>query len=118
MKGAPQKKFRPVNLRQQVNAERKRSNLVFFTLTGIALLYFGITLLAGDNGLLKYLDLQKARQKLDSDIVSLDKQNREMKKQVESLRNDPFYIEKSAREEFGLAKKNELIFQFEDARKK
>lgn len=118
MKVVPRKKVRPLNLRQQVNAERKRNNFVFFALTGIALLYFGVTLLAGDNGLLKYFELQKAKQKLDSEIVALDKQNREMKKHVDSLKNDPFYIEKSAREEFGLAKKNELIFQFEDARKK
>lgn len=118
MKAAPRKKVRPVNLRQQVNAERKRNNLIFFTLTGIALAYLGITLLAGENGLMKYLELQKTRQKLDTEIVALDKQNQVLKKQVESLRNDPFYIEKSAREEFGLAKKNELIFQFEDPRKK
>lgn len=118
MKAAPRKKVRTVNLRQQVNAERKRNNLIFFTLTGIALAYLGITLLAGDNGLIKYFELQKTRQKLDADIIALDHQNKQLKKQVDSLKNDPFYIEKSAREEFGLAKKNELIFQFEDARKK
>ncbi len=50
MKGAPRKKFRTVNLRQQVNAERKRNNLIFFTLTGVALLYLGITLLTGKTG--------------------------------------------------------------------
>lgn len=118
MKGMPRKKFRTVNLRQQVNAERKRNNLIFFTVTGVALLYLGITLLTGENGLMKYLELQKTQQKLTAEIVTLDQQNKQLKKQVDALKNDPFYIEKSAREEFGLAKKNELIFQFEDARKK
>ncbi len=117
MKVAP-KKYRTRNLRQQVDAERQRRNTVFYAVTGILLIYLGITLLAGENGIFKYLELQKNKQNLDTEIASLEKQNKDLKKQVNSLKHDPFYIEKSAREEFGLAKKNELIFQFEDSRKK
>lgn len=117
MKVAP-RKYGPRNLRQQVDAERRRRNIVFFACAGILLIYLGITLLASDNGIFKYMALQKNKEKLDAEIVALEKQNGELKKQVHSLKNDPFYIEKSAREEFGLAKKNELIFQFEDTRKK
>lgn len=115
---AATRKYGPRNLRQQVDAERRSRNAVFFTLAGILLIYLGITLFAGENGFFKYSALQKNKEKLNAEIITLENQNREMKKQVNALKNDPFYIEKSAREEFGLAKKNELIFQFEDARKK
>jgi cell division protein FtsB len=114
----PKKRVRKLNLRQQVEAERRRNNIIFFTITGVVMLYLGFTLLAGENGLMNYLQLRSAQQKLNTEILLLDNQNRQLKKQVESLKNDPFYIEKSAREDFGLAKKNELIFQFEEARKK
>jgi len=112
------KKTGPRNLRQQVDAERWKKNAVFFGLTGLVLIYLCITLLVGDNGLFKYWELRKTKTKLDSEITGLEKQNTELKKQVNALKNDPYYIEKSAREEYGLARKNELIFQFEDPAKK
>ncbi|MBN2655097.1 MAG: septum formation initiator family protein [Nitrospirae bacterium] len=109
--------IKPRNLRQQVAVERKRRNLVFFTVISLALIYLGINLLFGDMGLIKYMQLKNNKAKLETEIKTIKSENEAMKHQVTSLKQDPYYIEKYAREEYGLAKPDEYIFQFQkDAR--
>lgn len=111
------KQARAKNLRQQVVEERKRRNLLFFTIAAAALIYLGITLLAGNMGFFKYRELKKAQHRLERDISTLEEENRTLERHVTALKEDRFYIEKYAREEYGLAKPDEYIFQFkEDAR--
>ncbi|MCE5312171.1 MAG: septum formation initiator family protein [Nitrospiraceae bacterium] len=105
--------IKPRNLRQQVAVERKRRGMVFFTIITIALVYLSINLLFGDMGLIKYMELNKNKAKLETEIKSIKTENDAMKQQVSSLKTDPFYIEKYAREEYGLAKPDEYIFQFQ-----
>ncbi|MBF0559522.1 MAG: septum formation initiator family protein [Nitrospirae bacterium] len=102
------------NLRQQVTFERKRRNLIFFTVVSLAVLYMLFAVVFGNMGLLKYRSLTKIKSRLDTEIVSLDKENNALKTHVDSLKNDNYYIEKYAREEYGLARPNEYIFQFKD----
>lgn len=101
------------NLRQQVNTEKRRRNIIFFTLIILAFIYLSVTLLIGDMGLPKYLHLQKNKKKIEAEIKIMEKENKALKTEVEALKKDPYYIEKSAREEFWLAKPDELIFQFQ-----
>ncbi|MDX9714158.1 MAG: septum formation initiator family protein [Dissulfurispiraceae bacterium] len=105
--------IRPKNLRQQVAVERKRRNIVFFTAISLAFIYLGINLLFGDMGLIKYMQLKKNKVKLEAEIETIILENKSIKQQVTSLKQDPFYIEKHAREEYGLAKPDEYIFQFQ-----
>lgn len=107
-------RIRPKNLRQQVTAERKKSAVIFFTIIILALLYIGTTMLIGNLGLIKYLGLKKTKDNLASEIHTLENENKLMKTQIDALKNDPYYIEKNAREEFGLARPDEYIFQFQD----
>lgn len=65
-------------------------------------------------GLLKYISLTKTKNGLDASIAALDKENKTLKTHVDSLKKDNFYLEKYAREEYGLAKPDEYIFQFKD----
>ncbi len=108
--------MKPKNMRQQVAIENRRRTIVFFTLILVALVYLLATLLLGDMGLFKYLELKKTKQRLETEILSLDKERELMKSEVKSLEVDQYYIEKKAREEYGMAKPNELIFQFKDGR--
>ncbi len=108
--------MKPKNMRQQVAIENRRRTIVFFTLILVALVYLLATLLLGDMGLFKYLELKKTKQRLETEILSLDKERELVKSEVEKLRIDQYYIEKTAREEYGMAKPNELIFQFKDGR--
>ena len=48
----------------------------------------------------------------------LIKQNDEMEKDIERLRNDQEYLEQIAREEHGMLKENEIVFDFTRKEKK
>ncbi len=102
------------NLRQQVTVERRRRNIIFFTIVTLAFFYMGITLLFGNMGFLKYLALTKTKNRLEAEIRAVDNENKALKKHITALKDDNYYIEKYAREEYGLAKPGEYIFQFKD----
>ncbi len=107
-------RIQPRNLRQQVTVERKRRNIIFFTIIILAFLYMGTALILGDMGFIKYLKLTKTKNNLEVEINTMDKENKILKSQINALKDDPYYIEKHAREEFGLAKPDEYIFQFQN----
>ena len=51
---------------------------------------------------------------LKDEIHRLEEQNRRLEKEIESLRNNPFYLEKVAREELGMSREGEVIYKFEE----
>jgi cell division protein FtsB len=107
-------KIQPRNLRQQVMVERKRRDVIFFTVIILAFFYISTSLLFGNMGFIKYLKLKKIKSNLEVEITTLEKENKILQTQINALREDPYYIEKHAREEFGLAKPDEYIFQFQN----
>ncbi|MBF0329820.1 MAG: septum formation initiator family protein [Nitrospirae bacterium] len=102
------------DLRGQVVAEKKLRNFFFYSIAAIILLYSATTLFFGDMGFIKFFHLNNTKKKLEAEIVQLEKQNKELKTQVRSLKEDPFYMEKRAREDYGLAQKDEYIFKFDE----
>jgi cell division protein FtsB len=102
------------SLRQQVSHEQRRRTYIFFTCIAIALAYLCYNLIFGDMGLFKFLELRQNKSRLESEITRIDKENKALNVQVNSLKKDPYYIEKYAREEYGLAKPDEFIFQFKN----
>lgn len=102
------------NLRQQVESERKKRELFFFTLITIAFLYVIISSVFGSRGLIKYYELKKTENSLNAEIESLQKSNEQLKTQIDALNKDSFLKEKYARENFGLAKPEEYIYQFKE----
>jgi cell division protein FtsB len=108
------RKVKPKNLRQQVAIEKKRRNMLFFTVVILASIYMGITFLLGEMGLGKYLELRENEKRLELEIGAMEREKELMKAEADALKRDPFYVEKHAREEYGLAKPDEFIFQFKD----
>ncbi|MDA8077727.1 MAG: septum formation initiator family protein [Nitrospiraceae bacterium] len=100
-------------LRKQVVTEMKKRRLIFFTVVILGFLYLSISLLFGDAGLFRYMELTRTRKNLQRQITELSRQNEQIREQIRLLKEDPFYREKLAREEFGLAKPDEYIFQYE-----
>ncbi len=100
-------------LRKQVASEIKKRNLIFVTFVVLCFLYLTISLIFGDRGLLRYRELMKTKEGLESQVAEIKKQNEQIKTQLQLLKEDPFFREKFAREEFGLAKPDEYIFQYE-----
>ncbi len=100
-------------LRKQVVSEIKKRRLIFFTIMLLSFIYLIITLFFGDRGLLKYIELKKTEARMERQIKELKKDNEHLRSEIKSLREDPFYIEKHAREDFGLARPDEYIFQYD-----
>jgi cell division protein FtsB len=104
----------PVNrLRQQVASERRKRKLIFYTVIFLSFLYLIINMIFGDMGLLKYRDLHNKKTALDREIGEIEQENLRLKTQIKSLKEDPYHREKHAREDFGLAKPDEYIFQYD-----
>jgi cell division protein FtsB len=97
----------------QVRAEMKKRRLVFVTFVILCFIYLSISLLFGDMGLFRYVELNRTKKNLEEQVVEINRQNEEIRTQITLLKNDPFYKEKLAREEFGLAKPGEYIFQYD-----
>lgn len=101
-------------MRQQVSLERKKKNLMFLTFSVTVFIYICANLLFGEMGLIKYIELRNTEDRLKREIVLIEKEKMLLKSQVDALKKDSFYIEKYAREEFGLARPDEYIFQFQE----
>jgi len=100
-------------LRDQVRSEIKKRRLVFLTFFVLGFIYLSISLLFGDNGLFRYLELTRTKKNLEKQLIEISTQNEQIRTQIRLLREDPFYREKFAREEFGLARPDEYIFQYD-----
>ena len=100
-------------LEKQVIAEAKKNRMIFFTIIVLSFFYLSISLIFGDMGLVKYFELKKTRKNLEQQIAEVHQQNEQLKLQLKSLKDDPFYREKLAREEYGLSKPDEYIFQYD-----
>lgn len=100
-------------LRKQVVSEVKKRRLICLTCVVLSFLYLTISLLFGDVGLLRYLELNRTKKGLETQLVEINRQNEQIRTQIRLLKEDPFYKEKLAREEFGLARPDEYIFQYD-----
>jgi cell division protein FtsB len=53
-------------------------------------------------------------QRIESRIHTLEEENQRLQRQVTGLRSDSYQVEKLAREDLGLARPDELIFEIVD----
>ena len=100
-------------LRKQVLSEVKKKKLIFLTFVSLSFIYLSISLVFGDMGLFRYLELHRTKMNLENQITEINRQNEQLRTQLKLLKEDPFYREKLAREEYGLSKPNEFIFQYD-----
>ena len=104
----------PVNLlRKQVAIEVRKRRLIFFTIFLLSFLYLLISLIFGDMGLMRYREIHQKKVLMEAQIKEMEQENEQLKSQLKLLKDDPFYKEKHAREDFGLAKPDEYIFQYD-----
>lgn len=104
-------------LKEQLRKEQSRRIKIFILLlvsTLIALLY---SFLFGNMGYLKYRELKKNEERLLTEINQIAKNNNSLKQEIDLLKKDQVYLEKYAREKFGLVKPGEMIFQFKNDEK-
>ncbi len=99
--------------RQQVEHKNKRRRLVLLTFGILLFIYLSFSLIVGENGFLRYIKLMSTRDRLLKETMAIQKQNKEMRSQIEELEKKPELVEELARK-YGLTKKGELVFKFED----
>ena len=75
-------------------------------------LFFIFLTIFGQNGLLQIGDLKKARMILTKETFALREENDLLRREIKGLKEDPFFIEKVAREELDLVRPNEVVYQF------
>jgi len=100
-------------LRKQVSSEIKKRRLIFYTIVFLSLLYFVISFTFGDTGFLRYRELGKKKSQISRELGEIEAGNARLRTEVKLLKEDPFYLEKHAREDFGMAKPDEYVFKYE-----
>ena len=69
-------------------------------------------------GAIRYYQLENDIEKISKETQNLRAENVKLREEIEKLITDPAYIEKIAREEHGLIRNNEVIYQFPESGKK
>jgi cell division protein FtsB len=90
--------------------ERKGKHPLKVVLIAILLLVFFLAYLFISG----YLNLRKVGQRLlkvDKENKRLVQENKRLEEKIKALEGDPFYIEKIAREELGMVKKGEIVYE-------
>lgn len=100
-------------LRKQVSAELRKRQIIFYTVTLLSILYVIIAILFSDMGIIRYLELHKTKTHLEAQIRNIEEDNAKLRAQLKEMQEDTFIKEKHARENYGLAKPDELIFQYD-----
>ena len=80
------------------------------------LLAFFIFLIAywtifGDNGILKLRKIEQESEKVKAASEKIKAENERLKKEIKLLQEDRKYVEKVAREELGMTRKDEIIYK-------
>lgn len=99
----------PGALRQIFTNTRLVTLLLLSTLTLVILM--GLTIW-GERGLLAMWRKQREVAGLVQEIEGIERENARLSHEIHHLRNDMQYIETIAREELGLVKADELVFEF------
>ncbi len=99
--------------RKQVEENRKKRQVVYFTFGILLFVYFTLNMIIGENGLLKFIELRSEINRMRADTAIIGKQNQDVTNKIETLKKNPDGVEELAREH-GLTKKGELIFKFKD----
>jgi cell division protein FtsB len=92
----------------------QRSGWPFFNVGGwlvlLAMLWFAIF---GENGYVELLKLHRFKQELEARVADVQKQNQELRDEIKALTDkDNKEVERIAREDLGMAKDGEVIYQF------
>jgi len=96
----------------RINASRKwtaKRSLGF--LGGGVLLLFFLSPLFGENGLPAYFKLRPARDQLRNEVESYRQLERELDKQIAELENDDEILERIARQEYGMHRRDEEVIE-------
>ncbi len=94
----------------------KAARLFFWISAGIIILLLGTAWL-GQDGYLAVIVNKERVSELKKEIEEIKTKNKELHSEIRSLRSDKRAIEKIAREDLGLVKKGEVVYEFIPSKK-
>jgi len=77
-------------------------------------LLLSLLAIAGERGFFEVYQFSQYLERVESQIRVLEEENRHLRMQVIRLGSDPDHVEKLAREDLGLARPDEIIFEIVD----
>ncbi|MFA6499976.1 MAG: septum formation initiator family protein [Desulfurivibrionaceae bacterium] len=78
----------------------------------------GVWSVFGPYGALKYYGVAKELNEVLTQNEELREANTGLQQEINKLKKDPVYLEEVARRQFGLIKKNEVIYEFPEKKKR
>jgi cell division protein FtsB len=102
--------------RQGLNKREKRAVRRFILVMIVLSLLFIV--FAPGRGLLSFRKLKKEVRILTHDNATLQQRNVELAEEIKRLKNDDVYLERLAREKYGMLKKNEEVYELKTSRSK
>jgi len=85
-------------------------------LVGFVVLLLGIFSAVGERGLVPLYRLARTRADLEREIARLRETNAQLAEEIRALREDPGRLEAIAREELGLVRPGETVYDFRPSR--
>ncbi len=79
---------------------------------GICLLMILSFTVFGERGLLRIYEMKREMRTIKQKSVQLEQENKRLSLSIEGLRSDRGQLERIARKELGLVRRNEVIYQF------
>ena len=79
----------------------------------VLVLYFLVTRVLGEMGVVKYYRMKAQYSSLTKEIAKLKQDNVRLRKDVDSLKNDPAYLERVARDKLGLVRPGEIVYYYD-----
>lgn len=90
-----------------------KSRFLLFLLAGFVLIWIGFF---DDHSLLTRYQLQKQHSDLKQQTELLQAETKILEEKIEALENDPAQLERIAREEYGMRRPGEVIYEFRERR--
>ena len=101
-------------LHQLTLRERKR----FWTISTVIVLAVGLWLFFFPHGIMRYLELRREIALVRAETDDFNARNKALTEEAVKLEKDPAYLEGVARKEYGLLRKNEIVFEFPKRKKR
>lgn len=79
----------------------------------IPLLMIGFFTFFGEKGILHLIRMKKDLFHIEQQNQRIEEENKKLSEEVRRLKSDKRYIEEIARKELGMAKEDEIIYQFD-----
>jgi cell division protein FtsB len=97
-------------------SENDRKKVVLYSVLIVTVV--GAWSIFGPYGALKYYGVANELNEISAQNEQLRETNTALRQEINKLKKDPVYLEEVARRQFGLIKKNEVIYEFPEKKKR